>query len=373
MKILKIFGVVVAVHAAVFIFAFVMPGCRSSARTSSTPAPGASQLPPTAGAYGAVNYQAPGSPYDGSGVNTPPPLPASGQVASSSPYLDFGVAPVAPLPGLDSPAPPPSYQPAEVTGVVPLSTYTVVSGDSLWKIARKKGVPEAEIRAANNLNSTSLKVGQTLVIPAKPGALATAGAPGAAPAPATITYTVLAGDSLDRIARRNNTTAAKIRELNKLSSNSITIGQRLTLPAPAPAPADAGGASQPSAQNNDPASTITHVVQGGEKLGGIAKKYGVPQREIAVANRLSDPNRLQAGQRLVIPGVPASPFEQSGTTAPAPLPPAPSPAPVSPVSTGPVSSPVSSSPISSAPLDTPPVNTIETSGAPLSPVTPQGQ
>ncbi|WP_334319033.1 LysM peptidoglycan-binding domain-containing protein, partial [Termitidicoccus mucosus] len=202
MKILKIFGAVVAVHAAVFIFAFVMPGCRSSARTSSTPPPDASQLPPTAGAYGSANYQASGNPYDGSGVNTPVPSSASGPVSATPSYSDFGVAPSAPLSGFGTPAPAqPLYQPTEVTGVVPLSSYTVVSGDSLWTISRKKGVSVDEIKAANNLKSNNLKVGQKLLIPAKqPAGSATASAAGtggaavgSAPASATSTYTVVAG------------------------------------------------------------------------------------------------------------------------------------------------------------------------------------
>ena len=35
MKIVKIFGLVVAVHAAVFLLIFAIPGCRSSARKAS--------------------------------------------------------------------------------------------------------------------------------------------------------------------------------------------------------------------------------------------------------------------------------------------------------------------------------------------------
>jgi LysM repeat protein len=383
MKILKIFGAVVAVHAAVFIFAFVMPGCRSSARTSSTPPPGAAQLPPEAGAYVPTGYPASGSPYDGGGVFAP--TSAFGQGSPTPAYSDFGVTPPAPLSGFGTPAPAPAqppYQPAEVTGVMPLSSYTVVSGDSLWTISRKKGASVDAIKAANNLKSNNLKVGQKLLIPAKqpagPATASGAGTGGAAAigtssVPATSTYTVVAGDSLDRIARRHNTTVAKIKELNKFTSNSIVIGQRLTLPAAESAPADAFGPPPPVETHpagNVPTTTLTHTVQGGETLGGIAKKYGVPQREIAVANQISDPRRLQAGQRLVIPGVPASPFEQSVQSAqPAQTGTTP-PAPASPVSTSPVSSPVSSSPISSAPLDTPPVNTIEGS---QSPVTPQGQ
>lgn len=45
-------------------------------------------------------------------------------------------------------------------------TYTVKSGDTLWKIARDNGVTEKALRAANNLTTSQIKVGQKLKIPA---------------------------------------------------------------------------------------------------------------------------------------------------------------------------------------------------------------
>jgi len=43
--------------------------------------------------------------------------------------------------------------------------HTVKSGDTLWKIARDHGVTEKALRAANNLKTTQIKVGQKLKIP----------------------------------------------------------------------------------------------------------------------------------------------------------------------------------------------------------------
>ena len=45
------------------------------------------------------------------------------------------------------------------------ATYTVVSGDSLWKIANKKGTTIAKLKSANSLKSDTIYVGQKLVIP----------------------------------------------------------------------------------------------------------------------------------------------------------------------------------------------------------------
>jgi LysM repeat protein len=53
-------------------------------------------------------------------------------------------------------------------------TYTVKSGDTLWKIARDHGVAEKALRAANNLRTSQIKVGQKLKIPASASAPAPA-------------------------------------------------------------------------------------------------------------------------------------------------------------------------------------------------------
>lgn len=54
------------------------------------------------------------------------------------------------------------------------------------------------------------------------------------------------------------------------------------------------------------AQGVSHVVKSGETLAAIAKSYGIPVSSIAQANGITNPNRVYAGQKLVIPdGVPA--------------------------------------------------------------------
>ena len=57
--------------------------------------------------------------------------------------------------------------------------YTVKSGDTLTKIAKAHGTTVKAIKAASNLNTDHIKVGQKLTIPAK----AEAAAPAPVPAP----------------------------------------------------------------------------------------------------------------------------------------------------------------------------------------------
>jgi LysM repeat protein len=51
-----------------------------------------------------------------------------------------------------------------------------------------------------------------------------------------------------------------------------------------------------------PPNGIVHTIQRGETLSGLSKKYGVPLEKINAANTGLDPNRIQIGQKIVIPG-----------------------------------------------------------------------
>lgn len=68
------------------------------------------------------------------------------------------------------------------------STYVVKSGDNLLKIAKSTGVPVKQLRAANNLRTDQIRVGQKLKIPARSSAPVSAEAtsppPVAPPVPA---------------------------------------------------------------------------------------------------------------------------------------------------------------------------------------------
>jgi LysM repeat protein len=119
--------------------------------------------------------------------------------------------------------------------------------------------------------------------------------------PAT-TYTVARGDSLWSIASKTHLSKSDLAAANKLNSSSILhIGQKLIIPSKpgqvaetAPAPASA---EKPAASGE----TLKHTVKAGETLGAIARRYGVRLGDIAVANNITDPRKIQPGQELVIP------------------------------------------------------------------------
>lgn len=143
-------------------------------------------------------------------------------------------------------------------------TYKVKAGDSLYSIASNYNVTVNEIKNINNLTSNLLSVGQTLLIPTMI---------------ATNTYTVQSGDTLYSIARRYNTTPTEIKNLNNLTSNLLSLGQNLLIPSQA--------------------STTTYVVQSGDNLYSIARQYNTTVDEIKSKNNLTS-NLLSVGQILII-------------------------------------------------------------------------
>jgi LysM repeat protein len=340
MKIVKIFGLVVAVHAAVFLLIFAIPGCRSSGRKAAesdalgaTSAGYPSAAPATA--MGATPVSArpaginatdtavrPSAGYDSSGVRFSPTRPAAGATATAG-------APT--LPSAPSLAPAAEAPPAVV--------YTVVAGDSLWAVAKKHGVSVAEISAVNSLASSAIKPGQTLIIPRAEEITAPAAAPEVAAARAT--YTVRSGDTLGVIARRHGTSVAALKSANRLTSDIVRIGQELVLPsdsAPAVSAVAAGGAPAAPASAATPSAArsaggMTHTVAPGETLSEIAKKYGVPYRDIAMANNIGNPRSLKVGQVLKIPGWQAPAGGATKAPAPAAITSAPAPAPAQAVPT----------------------------------------
>jgi LysM repeat protein len=52
---------------------------------------------------------------------------------------------------------------------------------------------------------------------------------------------------------------------------------------------------------------VTYTVKSGDTLGSIAKKFGVPAAAIAAANHITDPDKIAAGQVLIIPPPPVPP------------------------------------------------------------------
>ncbi|MCL5096163.1 MAG: LysM peptidoglycan-binding domain-containing protein [Candidatus Omnitrophica bacterium] len=148
------------------------------------------------------------------------------------------------------PLPTPSGVAPAVSEVAPpseMKEYTVVQGDSYYKIAKEHGITVSAMKEANpNVNPRKLKVGQVLHLPPPEPAAAASATSGGAGAGQGV-YTVKPGDTLTTIAKSHSTTIKAIRALNNLRTTRLMVGQKLKLPPPkAPATSGEPGTSQPS-------------------------------------------------------------------------------------------------------------------------------
>lgn len=154
--------------------------------------------------------------------------------------------------------------------------YRVVSGDTLYSIAKAQGVTIDTLVSWNNLQDKNyIKIGDILVV--KNG---------------VISYNVVSGDTLWKISRKFQTTVESIKSLNNLTSNTIYVGQVLKIDG-----FETVTAPQPEVLKQ---KQITYTVKAGDRLLKIAKKYDVTVEEIARANGLSNPDFIRVGQKLII-------------------------------------------------------------------------
>jgi LysM repeat protein len=80
--------------------------------------------------------------------------------------------------------------------------------------------------------------------------------------------------------------------------------------------ASSSGGAGPAPSQPPAADDFTvYIVQRGDTLGHIARRFGVNYSALLAANRIVDPNRIFVGQRLIIPGASGGPSTPpAGTT-----------------------------------------------------------
>lgn len=256
MKVQKL-GLVLGMNMAAA--CLVLQGCKATR-------PGTDNLPPPVVDPGPATRieTIPATPSEPSVTVTPEVKPLPPPAVATPPAK---VAEVKPLP----PPPAPKKHPKAVAPVAGGSTVVVQRGDTLSGICVRHRVKMSAVVAANpGLNPNHIRVGQKIVLPGaavaavaeKPAAkvkLAAADAPVTAAnttAPVktksafkaytgpTKTYKVRSGDSLGKIAYESGITIRALKDLNKLTKDSIRVGQELLIPAEKvvakPAAKDAG-------------------------------------------------------------------------------------------------------------------------------------
>lgn len=286
--------------------------------------------------------------------SAPPPPPPVQQVAV--PDLE----PVKPAPTVQQPivvdevkpVPPPVVIDPVPPAPAPATTaYIVQRGDSLSKISKRFNITMAAIRRANpQLKGDVLRIGQKLELPGvvdvgeqkRPvrsfQSNQTAGFKKYTGE--TRDYTVVAGDSLSKIAHQNGCTTAQLADLNGLEGDKVRIGQKLRVPAkkaakptaaatkpkekpapvadkpkekpapaatekaaddPAPVKADEPVAPPPEAPAESDKDIIIYKVKAGDDLSGLSIIFDVSTAQLRQLNNLGDSDELTPDMEIKIP------------------------------------------------------------------------
>ncbi|MGG0588297.1 LysM peptidoglycan-binding domain-containing protein [Priestia megaterium] len=208
-------------------------------------------------------------------------------------------------------------------------TYTVKSGDTLYRIAKNNGTSVQQLKEWNNLSSHLIYVNQVLKISGTGTVSSSPSAPvqektnetQASPAPSNSkSYKVQPGDTMWSVAQRHGISISQLKQWNNLSSNTIYINQVLQVggqataqakpstPSPAapstpstsaPSPAPAQESKSVSKEITVEATAYTAYCAGcsGITATGIDLRSNPNRKVIAV-----DPRVIPLGSRVYVEG-----------------------------------------------------------------------
>ena len=154
-------------------------------------------------------------------------------------------------------------------------THTVVSGDTLSRIASQHGTTVSALMSENGLNSHLIYPGDRLTIPggssssgSSPSASSTPSNSGSSSSSSSSTtssggsHTVVSGDTLGRIASQHGTSVSALMSANGLSSTLIYPGTQLSIPgssgsssSASSTPSNSGSSSSSSSSSNSSSSS----------------------------------------------------------------------------------------------------------------------
>lgn len=188
------------------------------------------------------------------------------------------------------------------------TTYTVKKDDSLWSIAHSHNLSVDQVKKLNNLSSDLIHIGQKLILSraskqtSKPTTTKPTKTTGKQQSSGT--YTVKSGDSLWSIAQAHNMSVTSLKSVNKLSSDLITVGQKLKVTG---TNKSASGKTQTTsslkAKTTQKTSTNTangtYVVKKNDSLWSIANAHNTTIAKIRSLNHLTG-SVIYIGQTLKV-------------------------------------------------------------------------
>lgn len=136
-------------------------------------------------------------------------------------------------------------------GAASAASVKVKKGDTLWGYSKAYGVSVNQIKQENDLSSDKIYIGQTLKINEK--------SKDPSKAPSAVTYKVVSGDSLWKIAKKFGCSVNELKQNNGLKTDLIRIGQVLKVKAKK-------GGNLTQDRVNEPDKPATHSSLNTDKL-----------------------------------------------------------------------------------------------------------
>ncbi|MEL7832986.1 LysM peptidoglycan-binding domain-containing protein [Fodinibius sp. Rm-B-1B1-1] len=186
-------------------------------------------------------------------------------------------------------------------------THTIQRQETLFSISKQYNVSIAEIKSWNQLSANNLQVGQELTIyPSKKSNQQQQSLVVDQNTQRNSYYTVKSGDSLYKIADEFDMTVDELKSLNDLSSNTIRVGQQLTVQGKSTPP--------PSVAVNNVDSSpqgkfVVHTVSQSQTLQELLSTFRMDEEEFQALNPNSNNKNFRKGDEVTVLAPPTRTFE----------------------------------------------------------------
>jgi LysM repeat protein len=171
--------------------------------------------------------------------------------------------------------------------------------ETLYSLGKRYHVSVSEIQEVNPQEKDGYKIdqiGRELLIPLKEDEFQSLSEV-KSPNPNRKQHTVIAGETLYSLSKQYEVNQEDLMAWNDLSSTNLSVGQKLWISNPSEFPSKQK--KQDSEKEIVQKQETVHIVDLGETIYSISKKYGITQSEIIELNNLKD-NNIAVGQKLIV-------------------------------------------------------------------------
>ena len=197
-------------------------------------------------------------------------------------------------------------------------TYVAKQGDNLASIARLFGVSQESLRAWNSMDAVAfVNVGDTLLV-SKPEVKPSVAVDRPKLAKGQ-KYVAREGDTYAAIASAYDVPVVLLLQANQGFSKRLMVGDSVVIPefvrnSSKTAPRSASKSeknradSKPAHSSKDDEKSSIYVVQAGDNLSSIARKYGTTVAKLQSLNNMGSSTNLNIGQKIKVQGAAAEEF-----------------------------------------------------------------